>query len=287
MMWCNPNESFKTAMGLNERLRLVLVEDGTGILRTGEHKITLIAPSILCINEKEHIVLEQSVDLKARAVYFHPEIINGLLNFENIRKNNKDLPLTCTQDSCWLKPFWKRDSNYNGSLYIGPGTCQRISKLMDLLSNQLNNQPDNYWPCRSRSFFLEILFMLERIYMNPESREELILNEPGEDVEKVLLYLHTNYQKKVTITELCKEFHINRTTLQERFIKATGFPVMTYLIKLRLKLASLMLRDTMVSATEVMERTGFSDITHFGKMFKKYMGCAPTEYRQQYCWMIK
>jgi len=280
-LWCSPKEEFDIHAGTEERLRLILLENGTGIVRINDQRISLIAPSILCISEKEKVTLEYSINFEARTIFFHPKVINGILNLDNYQNKNKELPLTCMQDSCWLKPFWKKDMDYNGCLNVGPGTFQRILKLFDQMSNELNEQPDGYWPCKSRSYLLEILFILERIYTSPESRYKLILDEPAEEVEKILLYLNTNYDRKITISELCKEFHINRTTLQENFIRTTGYPVMTYLIKLRLQLASIILKDTTVPATEVMERTGFSDITHFGKMFKKYLGCAPTEYRQQ------
>lgn len=282
LIWCNPEETFDADINTEERLKLILIENGTGILRIEGQRVSLIAPSILCIGEKEKIILEKNINLQARAVYFHPKVINSILNFENYQNRNKELPLTCMQDSCWLRPFWRRDDDYNGCLNVGPETFQRVIRLFDQLRDELIEQHDDYWPCRSRSYFLEILFMLDRIYRDPDAKNKLLLDEPAEEIQKVLLYLNTNYDRKITIAELCEEFHINRTTLQENFTKATGYPVMTYLIKLRLMLASTMLRDTTVPATEVMERTGFSDITNFGKMFKKYMGCAPTEYRQ-YC----
>ena len=86
---------------------------------------------------------------------------------------------------------------------------------------------------------------------------------------------------------MAQRFHTNRTTLTERFGLVTGQPVLSYLIRLRVRLASLMLRDTMLPVSEVMTRVGFTDSTHFGRTFRKHLGCTPSEYRTRFCWMMR
>jgi len=44
-------------------------------------------------------------------------------------------------------------------------------------------------------------------------------------------------------------------------------------------MASVMLKDTLLPVSEVMERVGFNDSTHFSRTFKKYMGLSPSEFR--------
>jgi AraC family L-rhamnose operon regulatory protein RhaS len=53
-----------------------------------------------------------------------------------------------------------------------------------------------------------------------------------------------------------------------------------YLIKLRIKVSSVMLRDTALPVSEIMYRSGFNEINHFDRMFKKYMNCSPSDYRK-------
>jgi AraC family L-rhamnose operon regulatory protein RhaS len=61
---------------------------------------------------------------------------------------------------------------------------------------------------------------------------------------------------------------------------------MTYLMKLRLYIASQLLRDTTLPITEIYERVGFNDPAHFGRQFRKHYGTSPSEYRRQYNWLI-
>ena len=94
--------------------------------------------------------------------------------------------------------------------------------------------------------------------------------------------MHTHYQEKITIAKLTREFHTNRTTLSKRFHEVTGMPVIAYLIQLRINLAAAMLRDTGLPITEVRQRVGFNDDSHFRRTFRKYLGMAPGEYRHEY-----
>lgn len=286
-LWHNPREVFSQEFNTGTRFRIAFVENGTGILRLAEHHVTFIAPTLFCLSELDQPELEQSLDLQAQALYFHPSIINGALTFEIARGAGYGLSaFTDSQDLYWLRPFVQRNAEYNGQLRLGPVTTRRISVLIDTVSREIALQRDNSWPCRSRSFFLELLFLLNRVYEAPYETEEVVLTEPSGDASSVILYLHLHYQEKITIEKLTRAFHTNRTTLSEQFRETTGISVIAYLIQLRVRLAALMLRDTELSISEVMTRVGFNDSTHFGRTFRKHLGCAPSEYRQRNCWML-
>jgi AraC family L-rhamnose operon regulatory protein RhaS len=103
--------------------------------------------------------------------------------------------------------------------------------------------------------------------------------------ERIILYLHAHYHEKITIPALTRAFHTNRTTLTERFRRATKMPIMAYLAHLRMRQASLLLRDTVLPVSEVMLRVGYQDSTHFWRTFRKHIGLSPSEYRDRYCWL--
>jgi AraC-like DNA-binding protein len=283
-LWHNDAEVFQPIRERN-RFRVVLVQKGTGIYRLGVRRGTFIAPALFCLNETEEPELEKSVDLQARAYYFHPNVINSKFDFENIRQDEVELTLTERHDRSLLRLFVERNQDYFGQLNIGPASARRILTMFDLINKELEQQPDYYWPCRSRSYFLELMFFMERIYSAPGSSDQIMLPEKPGQMDPVIFYLHTHYQTKITIAELTKVFHQNRTTLTQCFLEETGVSIMSYLINLRLRLASLMLRDTTIPISEVMQRVGFNDMTHFGRMFRRSTGMSPSQYRQQYCWV--
>lgn len=284
-LWYNPDEKFNLPMTY-PRYRLILIETGTGILysKGTPTKFLMMGPALLCLNELDTPVIEWSDNYRAHATYFDPSFINNAFTFENLRLGSDDFSLTEIRDSHWLRPFFHRDSKYGGYLKIGPVTARRVFELLQQIENELCNQPDDYWPCRSRSFLLELLFLIERVYMKPEFSE--IIQDFPDEMKDMILFLHTHYQEKVTIAELTEVFHLNRTSLEERFHRVTGMSIVSYLIQLRMQLAALMLRDSMIPVAEIMERVGYSDYAHFGRMFHKYFRCSPQEYRECYCWLI-
>lgn len=270
--------------GLGARYRFYLIEEGTGIFRFADRRFAFVAPAFLVLDEVDVPQIERVTDIKAHGLYFAPSVINSTFCFDNIRQEDYGFDLSAYQDRFWLKPFFVRDSNNSGLFNVGPATFRRALQIVENLHEQLREQNAS-WPCRSRSFLLELLFLLERVHSSPEAKEEIALPESHTEMDPVILYLHTHYQEKITISELTRVFHINRTTLMERFFGATGMTIMAYLINLRVRLASMMLRDTLLPISEIMERVGFNDITHFGRTFRQHTGMTPSDYRQKFCWM--
>jgi AraC-like DNA-binding protein len=286
LVWFNPQETFDPELGVGSRFRLIYVEQGTGILHFPQRREAFIAPALLCLNETDAPRLEQTLAIKAQALYLHPSAINSALNFENIRTRPDTLSTTELQDSSMLRAFIHRSETYAGHLRLDPVSARRLAGLFETISQELDQQRDGFWPCRSRSFMLELLFMTDHVF---DQSFSLVMPPPAErikdEIDPVIVYLHSHYQEKITVETLTRQFHTNRTTLAERFREATGVPVMAYLTRLRISLAATMLHDTELPIFEVAARVGFNDLTNFGRAFRKHMGCPPSEYRELYCWL--
>ncbi len=296
-------ETFQPERQTGNRLRIVLVEHGSGLLNLSGKLLEFIAPTLMLLNELEVPHLERSAALQARAVYFDPVIINSGFTFGSIRAEHEPDDLAYWQDRSTLRPFLVRGDGFTGLLPLGPLSTKRAVQLFDSIRHQLIDQPDDYWVCRSRSFLLELLTLAEQLVMTPEPiGTEVALEEksagpvvtphpmapPNEnETERIILYLHAHYAEKITIPALTRVFHTNRTTLTEQFHRATSMPVMTYLAQLRMRQASLLLRDTVLPINEIMLRVGYQHSTHFWRMFRKHIGISPTQYRQRYCWLMR
>jgi AraC family L-rhamnose operon regulatory protein RhaS len=245
-----------------------------------------IAPILICLNEKDKISLLEGEDIAASAIYFNPKVINDSLTYENIRRiyqnlaESEELSHTTRQDLVIMELFIENDGDYKGHYNIGPATAVKLHQLFKAVEKEHTEQYHAFWPCRGRSFFIELLWLVKQLSVAKPIIDEFALDEGSEDVHPVILYLHNNYKNKLTLPDLSKTFHTNRNSLRERFLKATGMPVIAYLIMLRIRIASLLLQDTSLPINEVMERVGIDDLTHFSRMFKKYAGTTPSKYRE-------
>lgn len=257
--------------------RLVFIEEGTGSLFVNDIELSVFPLTILCLNERDTL---RNIDLtcrKLRLLCFLPSAINNKLTFENI-SNDTGLTISDSQDKQFLLPFILHNETYSKYKYLDVETGTRLMDILKSLKEQLLIQSDA-WPCLTRSYLLELLFLMERTF----SIKTVVHNSNKRfSTDEVLLYLHNNYRKKLSIGDLAKRFHTNTTTLSKEFKNATGQTIISYVLKLRVLIAAGMLRDTTLKIELIIERVGFNNITHFNKVFKEYNQCLPGEYRKRF-----
>ncbi len=286
-MQCYEGHFLDNAEALDFRFSIVLIEKGSGFLTINGKSLFYMSPCVLCINEKEHIIINEDEKLELKVFYFHPNIINCSLDFVTIRKLPDNCSLTLLQDSYWKKFFIYRDDNFLGKISVGFMTAKRLSMFISKTNCEISEQVNENWPCRSRSFLMEILFTLDNVSTELISPEEPLFCQVKEEFWPVLLYIYNNYGHKLTVEEISKKFSINRTSLSKMFQDNVNESFITFLNKLRVNLASQFLRDTALTVSEIMYRVGMNDSAHFLRTFKKYMNISPSDYRKRYSYMLK
>jgi len=296
-LWHNPEELISPDLDQGTRFRLVFVHAGSALLDLKGRQRVLLAPALLCLNETERPTLRRSRGLRSQAIYFHPSVTNGYFDSGAVRSTApSEWTYSVYHDDYLMSAFLDRGPTADQVISLGPATVQQVTRLFEAIGSGLELQPDRYWPCRTRSYLLELLSLVARMW-RPEPQHSIQCTEPAlgglrpapgsEEIEELLLYLHTHYSEKIALDQICREFHSNRTTLSERFRSATGLSIMNYLAQLRIRVAELMLRDTMLPVSEVAIRTGFGDLTHFGRAFRSHAGATPSDYRKRNCWMVR
>lgn len=87
---------------------------------------------------------------------------------------------------------------------------------------------------------------------------------------KILEYIHTNYQEKITIDSLCKIFCGSRSTFLREFQAVCGTSPIEYLNHYRCQKALEQLSLAQDSKTLIAHNCGFYDLSHMERMLKKY-----------------
>lgn len=278
---------FIPSIPFESTFQIIIIEEGTGIIKVNQKKIMIHSPIVYCINELETVSIEKGQNLKIHIIYFHPQIIDINFSFKFIRQAlREDVTSAQVQDLYWLNSFLVRDENSDIYCQLTQVTLRRLLYLFDCIMDEFDNQRTYFWICRGRSFFLEILCYLSNLYTSvPLSMVVTTIDSQSEFLEDILLYIHTNYAEKISLQHLVNIFNLNRTTLNKLFKKSTGDTVISYLIKLRIELSASMLRDTGIPIKEIGFRVGFDDTVNFGRTFKKLKGCSPKQYREENNWL--
>ena len=95
-------------------------------------------------------------------------------------------------------------------------------------------------------------------------------------------YIHEHYAEKISIPELAEMLYVSPYHLCREFKKATGKTIVQYLNMTRVLHAQRMLLETDYNITRISKETGFSNLTHFNRIFKSIAGMSPSEKRKQY-----
>lgn len=87
--------------------------------------------------------------------------------------------------------------------------------------------------------------------------------------------------RKWTRTEMAKMAGMSLSTLTRHFRERTGVSPLEYLIRVRLKKASVLLQNPELGLAEIADMTGFTDSNYFCRLFRKHFGISPGKYRQK------
>ena len=106
----------------------------------------------------------------------------------------------------------------------------------------------------------------------------------GKNPSKLLLqvsnYVQHNLSRPVDVDDLAKTLFISRTHLAWRFKQETGMTLTDFILGEKIEEAKRLLRYSEKSLTLIADYLGFSSQSHFTRIFKKYSGKTPKEYRE-------
>ncbi len=135
--------------------------------------------------------------------------------------------------------------------------------------------------------------MVERLAKNEEALaitatpQEAKDESPEEEntgnfiLNNAMKYIEEHYSEKLTLPEVAEQVYVSQWHLSKLISKITGQSFSELLNKIRIEKAKRLLADPSLRIWEVSERVGFSDVTHFSRIFKKLENCSANDYRNQ------
>ncbi len=100
-------------------------------------------------------------------------------------------------------------------------------------------------------------------------------------VQKAVMAIEADPSADLGLSQLATRLNISNEYLSSVFKKETGKTVTQYIRERRLKYAVHLLKYTNLQVQTVALHCGFLDVQYFSKLFKKYSGMTPTEFREK------
>ena len=275
---CDLDTDYLDGEKLEDRFRIAYIKEGHAIFRNGSNSQLVTSPTILCLNEKDVVEIFSTAGLTMDIMYFEPSCFELYVTFASLEVWKESL----NNDNWFFRSFFKRSETYIGAYATNYYLGKRISQLIEKANKELKAQRDDGWPCRSRSYLIELLLLVNSIYDENNDYDNIYYGRMTDEIRELISWLHIHYLEKITMETVTKQFHTNKTTLNQRFKSVMGMTVMEYIGSLRMQIACSLLRKTYLSINEIMQRAGYINDTHFLRTFKKHIGCTPKEYRNQH-----
>ncbi len=98
-------------------------------------------------------------------------------------------------------------------------------------------------------------------------------------IESVQNYVASYYNRDLKLSQLAALHFLNPQYLCRLFKAETGTNFSDYVNKYRIQSAQKLLRTTKDEILEISLQVGFNNVTYFNRLFKKYTGVTPGEYR--------
>ena len=128
-----------------------------------------------------------------------------------------------------------------------------------------------------------VQLQLRMVFDYTERVEKLRLGRaPSRFVLDVTNYVYHHLSEPVTTEEIAKALFLSRSRLSVRFKRETGQNLVDFILREKTEEAKRLLRYTDKSAAAISAYLGFSSQSHFSRVFRKYAGCLPLEYRRRH-----
>ena len=155
---------------------------------------------------------------------------------------------------------------------------ETIDAIMSAIQKEYSEQRIGY-PLICKGELLHLIVHLAREYAAEvlTERESDSRKRRLERLNTVLDYIQSNYTKQISNRELADIIHLSEDRFNHLFKESMGMPPLQYMNEVRMKKAMNLLKRKEGTVVEIADSVGFTDYNHFGRQFRRYYGCAPSE----------
>ena len=96
---------------------------------------------------------------------------------------------------------------------------------------------------------------------------------------KARKYIEAHADEELSLTQVAKVVNMNANYLSEKFKQVTGTNFVEYVARTRFANACDLLRKSNLRISEIAFAAGFQSLSQFNRVFKRFSGKSPTQYR--------
>lgn len=160
-----------------------------------------------------------------------------------------------------------------------------IGLCLNMVAERFTHQIGQYF--MQKSYLIQLLMLIMRQVLAPLEHNQTSCHfetyHKSYVVNEIRTYLNEHYTEKISLDLIAKNMYLSSAYISKIFKEETGEAPINYLIKLRLEKAREQLENhTESSVKAISTSVGYDDVYYFSKLFKKYYGKSPLNYRNEF-----
>jgi AraC-like DNA-binding protein/ligand-binding sensor protein len=170
-----------------------------------------------------------------------------------------------------------------------------IERDFQMIVGMVGRKNDERWQQKARTaYFGTPVVTAERLqaiiqmlglfanYLGEYATRQAVARAPSEPpaIAKAKDYVEAHIGEPISLDQMVRFVGVSRFYFCKLFKKSTGLTLTEHVTRMRLEKAKAMLLDPSVRISEVAFAAGFGSIPQFNSVFKRYLGVAPTKYRE-------
>lgn len=181
-----------------------------------------------------------------------------------------------------------KNSSYCWIHFTGSGVEKLLESLnLNTGTLQINNSFDFLNTCKEITFECQIKAINYEMYISGLlisllSKISRLVEKPNiknKNLIKVLKVMHTQYKNDLTNDDYAKLCNLSKYHFIRVFKNNTGMTPHAYKAHLLIDKAKSLLSTTDLNINEIAEILAFDDAMYFSRIFKKFTGMSPTDFR--------
>ncbi|MEH7117473.1 AraC family transcriptional regulator [Neobacillus vireti] len=253
---------------IHDYYEIVYVYSGKGTIFIDDHFYDMRQGDVFLIPSDtiHHAMPDKDEPVTSTIIFFSPTLIYNILIDDFFSFLN-------------LFEMAKKVKSYKTSLPL-----ENQKKMEEQLLNIHQEMQKNERGSKHASLLIVHQIILEIYRVHMDTKQNLMeTNTYGPDwVKEILAYINDHLSHSLTLTELASQALVSTSHFSRVFKQTTGMGLTVYLNSKRVIKAKGLLVDTNYSVSHIAEICGFESMTHFHRIFKKYIDMTPASFRKEH-----
>jgi AraC family transcriptional regulator of arabinose operon len=191
---------------------------------------------------------------------------------KNDPPRSADYHLTLTSDELWFKTWWKL---FDGSVLIHLGVDEALASTWKQIVYEKRRVKD------SSPLILEHLTRVLLLHIQRMCQTDMHVNVYERSVSnQIKMYIERNAAEQLTLKEISASVGLSVSRASQLFKATVNQSIMDYAIEVKMTMAKERMLHDGITLQEIAYLCGFSNYTHFNRLFRSRFGMSPSQYNK-------